>query len=176
MNSSTRKKMMTNIRGRSAWLAGAGLAVLTAATTLALTRPEAAHASTTFGGQCIGSYLVLEQGTGAQTLWTFHRDGTLIGSSTGEQFFVFSGQQGSWRPDGAGGTRAVELTFDWNVEGVLEAIARVDITLSAEDERCDTFSGEFEGRLFPVGEDPLEPGETPAAFGDVIVGRRIEPR
>src|SRR5262245_24812775 len=79
-----------------AWLAAAGLALVTGGVILGVSRDSAAHgdggAASSFERRCIGTYLVLEEMTGAQTLWTFHADRTLIASSTGEEVFVFSGQ------------------------------------------------------------------------------------
>lgn len=164
-----------SIRRRWAWLAATGLGLVAFSASLALGGERTAQAgdASSFERRCTGTYLVLEEGSGAQTLWTFHADRTLIASSTGEELFVFSGQQGSWRPDGASGAKAVQLNFDWDAAGALEAIGRVDIDVRAEDGRCDTIRGEFEGRLFLPGDDPLEIGDTPALFGDTIVGRRV---
>ena len=167
---------LTRSQSHRAWLAAAGLALATGAVTLGVSRVGAAHGdggASTFERRCIGTYLVLEEGTQAQTLWTFHADRTLIASSSGEELFVFSGQQGSWRPEGETGAKAVELTFDWDDTGALEAIGRVDIDVRADDRRCDTIRGEFVGRLFFAGEDPLELGDSAPLYGDTIVGRRV---
>jgi len=165
----------TSPRRRWAWPAAAGLGLVSISAAVALGPERPAHASEAgrFERRCIGTYLVLEEATGAQTLWTFHADRTLIASSTGEKFFAFSGQQGSWRPAGESEAKAVELTFDWDDTGALEAIGRVDIDVRAEDRSCDTISGEFEGRLFLPGEDPLELADTQPLFGDTIIGRRV---
>jgi hypothetical protein len=158
-----------------AWLAAAGLALAAGASTIALSSDSVAHTDgpNVFERRCVGTYLVLEEGTLAQTLWTFHGDRTLVASSTGEELFVFSGQQGSWRPEGESGALAVELVFDWDVDGNLEAIGRVDIDVVAGDRSCDTLTGSFEGRLFAAGEDPLDITEIPALYGDTISARRI---
>ena len=158
-----------------AWLAAGGLALATAGGVGAFSRVSAAHPgeASTFERRCIGSYLVLEETTGAQTIWTFHADRTLVSTSSGELFFAFGNQQGSWRPQGPAGAKAVQLNFDWNEEGVLDAIGRVEIEVEAGDARCDTLTGSFEGRLFLPGENPLELGDTAALFGDTVTGERI---
>jgi hypothetical protein len=163
-------------RRRAVWFFALGLAGAAGAATLALSPDSAAHGDdgpNAFERRCVGTYLVLEEATGAQTLWTFHRDRTLIASSTGENVFAFSGQQGSWRPEGGAGARAVELVFDWDAAGALEAIGRVDIVVSAADSSCDTLTGSFEGRLFVPGEDPLDITDVPPLYGDTIVGQRV---
>lgn len=162
-------------RRRWAWLAATALGLVGASATLALAPSSPAHASegARFERRCVGTYLVLEEFTGAQTLWTFHADRTLIASSTGEKVFAFSGQQGSWRPDGESGAKAVELTFDWDDAGALEAIGRVDIDVRADDRSCDTIVGEFAGRLFLPGDDPLDITGNEPLYGDTIVGRRV---
>jgi hypothetical protein len=161
-----------SVRRRWAWLAITGLGL--AGATLALGRDSAAHTGepSLFERRCVGTYLVLEEGSGAQTLWTFHADGTLIASSSGESLFDFSGQQGAWRPDGEG-AKAVELDFDWDDAGTLQAIGRVDIDVHADDRRCDSISGDFEGRLFAPGDDPLDISDVPALYGDTVSGRRV---
>lgn len=161
-------------RTHRAWLAAAGL-TLGGAAILALSGESAAHGgdASSFERRCVGTYLVLEETSLAQTLWTFHADRTLVASSTGEELFVFSGQQGSWRPEGETGAKAVELTFDWDADGALEAIGRVDIDVRADDRRCDSISGEFVGRLFLPGEDPLELGDSEPLYGDTFSGRRV---
>jgi hypothetical protein len=162
-------------RARWAWLATAGVALATGAGISAVSRESAARSDETSGFErrCVGSFLVLEETSLAQTIWTFHADQTLVSTSSGELLFAFGNQQGSWRPEGVAGARAVQLDFDWDVDGNLEAIGRVDIAVSADDRSCDTISGSFEGRLFAAGEDPLELGDIPALFGDTITGRRI---
>jgi hypothetical protein len=165
----------TSPRRRWAWPAAAGLGLVSISAALALGPERPAHASEAarFEHRCIGTYLVLEEATLAQTLWTFHADRTLVASSTGEKLFAFSGQQGSWRPAGESGARAVQLTFDWDDTGTLEGIGRVDIDVRAEDRGCDTLSGQFEGRIFLPGEDPLDLAGTEPLYGDTIVGRRV---
>lgn len=160
---------------RSPSLALGALGLAAAAGMLALSGESAAHGGgrTLFEQRCVGTYLMLEETSGAQTLWTFHGDRTLVGTSTGELLFAFSTQQGSWEPEGPAGARAVELDFDWDAEGTLEAIGRVDIEVSADDPSCETLSGSFEGRLFPPGADPLDITDIPPLFGDLVSGRRV---
>lgn len=163
----------TSRRRRWAWLAASGLGLVSASVSLGRDSAAREGEASGFERRCIGTYLVLEEGSGAQTLWTFHADRTLVGSSSGEQAFAFSAQHGTWRPEGELGAKAVELDFDWDAAGALEAIGRVDIDVHADDRRCDSIRGEFEGRLFAPGDDPLELGDTPPLFGDTIVGRRV---
>jgi hypothetical protein len=169
---------MSNAKLRSgwAWLGAGGLALAAGAITVAVSLQSSAHPGegSGFERRCIGTYLVLEQGSGAQTLWTFHADHTLVSSSSGELLFAFGSQQGSWRPEGPFGAKAVQLDFDWDAAGTLEAIGRVDVNVHADDPSCDTLSGDFEGRLFPPGESPLELGDTPALFGDLVTGQRVQ--
>jgi hypothetical protein len=160
---------------RWAWIGAAGLALATGVCTVALSRESAAHPgeASGFERRCVGSYLVLEEASQALTIWTFHGDRTLVSTSSGELLFAFGAQHGSWRPEGRSGATAVQLDFDWDVDGNLEAIGRVDIAVEAGDASCETLTGSFEGRLFPPGEDPLDIGDTPALFGDTISGQRI---
>jgi hypothetical protein len=169
------ERSKSSVRRHRTWLAGGVLALATLASTVALSRDSGAHSDgpNAFERRCVGTYLVLEETTLAQTLWTFHGDRTLVASSTGEEVFVFSGQQGSWRPEGDAGAKAVELVFDWDADGTLEAIGRVDIDVVAGDRSCDTLSGSFEGRLLPPGDDPLDITDVPALYGDTISARRI---
>jgi len=167
-----------DVAGRSsrwAWIGAAGLALATGVGTVALSRESAAHPSepSGFERRCVGSYLVIEEGSQAPTIWTFHGDRTLVSTSSGELLFAFGAQHGSWRPEGRLGAKAVQLDFDWDADGNLEAIGRVDIDVEAGDPSCETLTGSFEGRLFPPGEDPLVIGDTPALFGDTIRGQRI---
>lgn len=175
MNDSNAQRSPAWTRARRVCLAASVLALASGAAIVGLSRDSAAHAEgpSAFERRCVGTYLVLEQGSLAQTLWTFHADRTLVGSSTGELLFAFSGQQGSWVPDGERGAQAVELDFDWDVDGNLQAIGRVDINVSADDPSCDTLTGSFEGRLFVPGEDPLDITNVPAVFGDTITARRV---
>src|SRR5687767_6589780 len=169
------EKNKARARRYRAWQTAGGLALAAGASTIALSSDSVAHGEgpNAFERRCVGTYLVLEEGTLAQTLWTFHGDRTLVASSTGEEVFVFSGQQGSWRPEGDSGALAVELVFDWDVDGNLEAIGRVDIDVVAGDRSCDTLTGSFEGRLFAAGEDPLDITDVPALYGDTISARRV---
>lgn len=175
MNDSSIRNANVNPHAPWSWWVAGGLALATAVATTALSRESDARSAelSGFERRCTGSFLVLEETSLAQTIWTFHADHTLVSTSSGELLFAFGNQQGSWRPEGVAGARAVQLDFDWDVAGNLEAIGRVDIDVSADDRSCDTISGSFEGRLFVAGEDPLELGDTPALFGDTITGRRI---
>jgi len=175
MKEFTERRPTAWTRARGACLTLGASALATGAAIVTLSRDSAADSErpSTFERRCVGTYLVLEEGSLAQTLWTFHGDRTLVASSTGELLFAFSGQQGSWRPEGDRGAQAVELDFDWDADGNLQAIGRVDIEVSADDPSCDTLSGSFEGRLFVAGQDPLDITDIPPVFGDTITARRV---
>jgi len=123
---------------------------------------------------CTGTYLI-EEGGGAVDLWTFHRDGTLVNTSQGEQLFNFSTQHGSWKQVGSRSSRAIQLDLHRADDGSLASIGRVDIELHGVGHSCDQIAGDLSGRLFEAGSDPLAPNpDTPALFQDTFSGRRVQ--
>jgi hypothetical protein len=123
---------------------------------------------------CTGTYLITE-GNGGVDLWTFHRDGTLVNTSLGEQFFNFSTQHGSWKSSSSRSLEAIQLDLHRTAEGALASVGRVDIEVRAADRSCTTLEGEFSGRLFEAGEDPLDLAtDTGEPFVDIFTGRRVQ--
>ncbi len=126
-----------------------------------------------FPADCAGTFLT-QEGSGAQSLWTFGKDGTFLGTSSTQKVFNFSNQQGVWQNDGAGNTKGVFLDFSFDSSGALLNIGRVDVLFHAVGHGCANIAGSFSLRFFEAGEDPLNPGsDTGTPITDTFTGRRL---
>ena len=124
---------------------------------------------------CTGTYLIDEDG-GATALWTIEADGTFFATSSLQGLIRFSDQQGSWERDGHDGIKGVVLALVFKDDGTLQDVSRVDISLHAVGQGCDTVAGSLVVRAFEEGEDPLDPStddEEPIAT-DTVTGRRVK--
>lgn len=121
----------------------------------------------------VGTYLNKE-GSGADSIWTFHKGGTFSGESSTQEELNFSGQLGSWVRTGPGEARIVLLDFSFDDEGIESNIARADIDITFKGENCGETEGSFELRFFQEGEDPLDlstyQGEV---IEDTFTGRKL---
>ncbi len=126
-----------------------------------------------FPGNCAGTYLI-QEGSGAQSLWTFGKDGSFLGTSSTQRVFNFSSQQGVWENNGSGDAKAVFLDFSFDASGVLLNIGRVDIVVHTVGHGCANIAGSFSLRFFEAGEDPLNPGsDTGTPITDIFTGRLL---
>ena len=125
-------------------------------------------------GSCIpGAYLVEEQ-SGAWSLWTISKDGTIQSSSSSQATFHFSDAHGAWRQTRSLGAKATLLDFNFGSTPPPDSIARVDATFSFS-KKCTELQGSFELRFFdPASEDPLDVNsDSGDPITDSFTGRRI---
>lgn len=126
-----------------------------------------------FGSGVVGTYLV-EEDSGAKSLWTFAVDGNLFITSSTQPSLLFSNQQGAWRYTGLRRVTAVSLDFSFDEDNAWLNTARVDAWLTCDDADCSTISGAITIRFFEEGEDPLDPStDTGEELTDTFEGRRI---
>ena len=126
-----------------------------------------------FPRSCAGTYLI-QEGSGATSLWTLEADGAFLSTSSAQPLFNFSDQQGVWDKDGNAGAKAVVLDFSFNSSGVLLNVGRVDISLHTVGQGCANIAGSFSLRFFEAGEDPLDPStDTGTPITDTFTGRRL---
>jgi hypothetical protein len=142
------------------------------ATTLLLISASTLGAES-FSRNCAGTYLI-QEGSGTQSLWTLEADGAFLGTSSAQQLFNFTNQQGVWEKDGNDGVKAVQLDFTFDGGGALLSVGRVDISLHTVGQGCSNIAGTFSLRFFEAGEDPLNPGtDTGTPITDTFTGRRL---
>jgi hypothetical protein len=126
---------------------------------------------------CAGTYLIQEAG-GAKDFWTIAADGAFFGTTSTQELFHFSNQQGSWTKAGSEGARGVLFAFVYNDDNTLMTTARIDITFHTVGQGCGQIAGSLVVRTFEDGEDPLDPltdtGDPIAS--DTFTGRRVEAR
>jgi len=140
---------------------------------LLLTGFSATLLASGFPENCAGTYLN-QEGSGAQSIWTFGKDGSFLGTSSTQRAFNFSSQQGVWENDGSGDAKAVFLDFSFDAGGALLNIGRVDIVLHTVGQGCANIAGSFSLRFFEAGEDPLNPAsDTGTPITDTFTGRRL---
>jgi len=126
-----------------------------------------------FSRSCAGTYLI-QEGGGAKSLWTLEADGVFLGTSSAQQLFHFSNQQGVWDKDGNDGAKAVLLDFSFDGSGALINVGRIDIRLHTVGQGCGNIAGTFSLRFFEAGEDPLNPAtDTGSPINDTFTGRRL---
>ena len=126
-----------------------------------------------FPEACAGTYLT-QEGSGAQSIWTFGKDGSFLGTSSTQRVFNFSNQQGVWENDGGGNTKGVFLDFSFDASGALLNIGRVDVVFHTVGHGCANIAGSFSLRFFEAGEDPLNPSsDTGTPITDIFTGRRL---
>lgn len=126
-----------------------------------------------FPAHCAGTYLITENG-GARDFWTLQADGTFFGTTSTQQLFNFSNQQGTWKKVAGDGVHGALFAFVWNGDGSLLTTARIDVSLHTVGEGCQ-IAGSLEVRTFEDGEDPLDPSTDtgdPIAT-DTFTGRRV---
>jgi hypothetical protein len=126
---------------------------------------------------CIaGTYLVVEA-SGAQSLWTFSKDGTIQSASSAQGAFNFSQAQGAWKQTGERTVHATFLDFNYDTNTPPLSVARVD-TIATFSGKCTRVEGSFELRFFTTGiEDPLDPSsDTGSPITDTFTGRKVFPR
>jgi len=136
--------------------------------------PTAPLAAQAFPAHCAGTYLIEEDG-GAMDFWTFAADGSFFGTTSTQELFHFSNQQGSWKKTGDDGARGVLLAFVWDDDDTLLTVARIDLAWQTVGAGCDRIAGSLVVRTFEAGEDPLDPGTDtgdPIA-SDTFSGRRV---
>jgi len=126
-----------------------------------------------FGNHVAGTFYV-EEGSGTISLWTFNRDGTMIGASSAQAELGFGAQQGTWKRIGPLEIAAVHLDFSHDESGSLKNVARVDYTVRF-DRKFRSFEGEFVMRFFdPTTQDPLDLSTyTGEPVTDSFCGRRL---
>lgn len=126
-----------------------------------------------FPSNCAGTYLI-QEGGGAQSLWTLEADGIFLGTSSSQEAFHFTNQQGVWEKDGNDGAKAVQLDFSFDGSGALINVGRIDISLHTVGQGCGNIAGTFSLRFFEAGEDPLNPAtDTGTPITDTFTGRRL---
>jgi hypothetical protein len=119
-----------------------------------------------------GTYLVQED-AGAQSLWTFSKDGTVQFASSAQGPLNFSDAHGAWKQTRRN-IKATVLDFNYAGSPPPSAIARVDAELTFS-KKCSTVEGSFQLRFFDPGtEDPLNPeSDNGDPLSDSFTGRRV---
>ncbi|MEZ4868831.1 MAG: hypothetical protein R3C14_46330 [Caldilineaceae bacterium] len=141
---------------------------------LNLRTAEASAPMQAFPANCAGTYLI-QEGSGAQSLWSLEKDGVMLGTSSAQAAFNFTNQQGTWEKNGAQGVKAVLLDFSFDANSALLNTGRVDIQLHTADNGCTNVAGQFTLRFYEAGEDPLNPGsDTGQPISDTFTGRRVK--
>jgi hypothetical protein len=126
-----------------------------------------------FPRSCAGTYLI-QEGSGTTSLWTLEADGVFLATSSAQELFNFSDQQGVWDKDGGAGAKAVILDFSFDGSGALINVGRIDISLHTVGQGCANIAGSFALRFFESGEDPLDPStDTGTPITDTFTGRRL---
>lgn len=137
-----------------------------------LSFPVHVFAEADFSENVAGTYLITAS-SGQQRLWTFTKDGDILGTSSVQPKFDFSTQQGVWEVSGKHEVTAVLINFGFNKDNNVSYIGRLRATLKF-DEKCRTLEGKFTLRKFEAPEDPMKP-ETDAGepIIDTIKGQCI---
>lgn len=124
--------------------------------------------------ECFTGTYLNKEGSGTDSIWTFHKGGTFSGESSTQEELNFSGQLGSWVRTGPGEARVVLLDFSFDNDGIESNIARADIDISFKGDNCMETEGSFELRFFQEGEDPLDlPTYQGEVIEDTFTGRKL---
>lgn len=124
--------------------------------------------------ECFTGTYLNEEGSGAESIWNFHKDGTFTAVSSTQQELNFSGELGSWEQTGEREAKIVLLDFSFNNEGIAVNIARADIDITFTGENCEETEGSFELRFFESGEDPLDiDTDQGEVIEDTFTGRKL---
>ncbi len=154
------------------------LPVLTAAAILLFSFPASAatsHASPRDFPSCfIGTFLV-QEGNGAQSLWTFSPGGVMFITSSAQEALSFTDEQGAWKKTGKREAVATALDFSFNPDGSLANIAKVNSDIIFTGRSCGNIEGSFTVSFYAPGVDPLDPDSTPEnVVSDTFAGKRVQ--
>ena len=89
-----------------------------------------------FSDKIPGSYLISEK-SGNNRLWTFTKEGTILGTSSAQQKHSFSNQQGTWRVIKKNEVKATLLNFGYNKDGSVRYIGKL-VAIIVFNETCET--------------------------------------
>ena len=125
-------------------------------------------------GGCIPGTYLMQEGAGAQSVWTFSREGTVQMASSAQGPLNFSDGHGAWRPSGSRKAKVTILDFTYGQNPPPDFVVRVDAEL-VFSKKCSTVEGNFELRFFdPQSEDPLDPeSDSGDPLSDTFTGRRV---
>lgn len=154
------------------------LPVFTAASILLFSLPASAatsHASPRDFPSCfIGTFLV-QEGNGAQSLWTFSPGGVMFITSSAQEALSFTDEQGAWKKTGSREAVATALDFSFNPDGSLANIAKVNSDIIFTGRGCGNIEGSFTVSFYAPGVDPLDPDSTPEnVVSDTFAGKRVQ--
>jgi hypothetical protein len=95
-----------------------------------------------------------------RTVITLHADHTMsvVGADSGGPTYFFTGELGSWKPDGKGGAVGRTIDFDFFVGHPVYPngdVVRVDYTMSVQN---DGIVGTHTVTIFPLQENPFGDG------------------
>jgi hypothetical protein len=168
------------------WQVRVGVLTMAAGWALALLAPQAAAQVSLsdllgFGREIAGVYVVSRAPEESSSrLLTLSADGVLssiqsIQFSGGASGAGFSNQQGVWRRTGEETIEAQVLNISFDpATGAFAgfAVATYQLTFLAERQRVQ---GTVTGKVYPVGVDPLHPGNAPpiAEFSDTFEAERV---
>ncbi|GAX59845.1 type II secretory system protein [Candidatus Scalindua japonica] len=125
----------------------------------------------TFGGVIAGTYLLTEADDGGSRFVTITSDGCWFGIHSYQLDKKFSNQQGVWKKTGKREITARTLNFSLLQDDV--GSSRFTFTVEF-DKTYQRVSGEFSGKLFPAGVDPLDPLAIPIkTFSNTFAGKRL---
>jgi hypothetical protein len=125
-----------------------------------------------------GTYLI-KQDDGYQRLLTFDRGGNLSQVSDQQTLLGFTAGRGTWQASGSNGAIARVIDFSFNLKtGARVGPSMIVYELTFSDPALDGFQsvgGSLNGKIFPVGEDPLQPTKDPIqSFKIGLSGRRVQ--
>jgi len=152
--------------------------VLTAAAILLFSIPTSAaasHASPRDFPSCfIGTFLV-QEGNGAQSIWTFGPGGVLFIISSAQEALNFTDEQGAWKKTGKREAVGTTLDFSFDPDGSLANIAKVNSDITFTGRSCSDIQGQFTVSFYAPGVDPLDPDSTPEnVVSDTFTGKRVQ--
>lgn len=125
-----------------------------------------------------GTYL-LKQDDGYQRVLSLDRGGNVSQVSDQQPLLGFTAGRGVWHASRPNGVVARVIDFSFNLKtGARMGPSLIVYELTFSDPELDGFQsvgGSLSGKVFPVGEDPLQPTKDPIqSFKIGLSGRRVQ--
>jgi hypothetical protein len=144
---------------------------------LAVMHAESVHATDRQATAIEGTYLLI-QDDGFQRVLSFDRGGNVSQVSDQQTLIGFTEGLGAWEQTSPNnvGARVVDFAFDLKSGRRLgSSLIIYELTFTdLEAGQYQRVGGSYSGKVFPVGENPLEPTKQPIqSFGVSFKGRRI---
>jgi hypothetical protein len=124
-----------------------------------------------------GPYLLIQDDK-FQRVLSFDSGGTVSQVSDQQSLLGFTTGQGAWRKIGADRAAARLIDFSYGIEGgnrIGPSVIVYDLTFSElKSGEYQKISGSVSGKVYPAGQDPLDPTTAPIrTFGIGFKGRRV---